>query len=238
MLHTPTPTATCPAASSSLLRCSLLLATAAAAFTLGVAGCSSAQHPASNSHPAAPPLHTSVTGMPVGHVQLQTTDGTAAGTATLHSVQGGVEIFLQVQGMAPGTHGFHIHEKGECGPSTDANGKTVDFGAAGGHFDPYHTKTHGHPGQSPQQVHAGDTPNLVVDTHGRGSLRYTNTGVSLTPGTTSIAGLSLVVHESQDDYQTNPAGNSGQRIACGVIRITPGNRADAGSALPARAQGS
>ena len=134
---------------------------------------------------------------------------------------------MQVQGMAPGTHGFHIHEKGECGPSTDASGKTVAFGAAAGHFDPYHTQTHGHPGQSPHEVHAGDIPNLVVDASGQGTLRYTNTGVTLTPGPNSIAGRSLVVHESQDDYKTNPAGNSGPRIACGVILMTPADRADA-----------
>lgn len=163
----------------------------------------------------------------MGHVRLLTPQGAPAGIAKLQAVQGGVEITLEVAGMAPGTHGFHIHEKGECGPSTDAKGKTVAFGAAGGHFDPYNTQAHGRPGQSPQQVHAGDTPNLVVNASGQGMLRYTNTGVTLTPGLNSIAGRSLVVHESEDDYKTNPAGNSGPRIACGVILITPANRANA-----------
>lgn len=166
--------------------------------------------------------------MPTGHVRLLTPQGAPAGTAKLQAVQGGVEIALEVEGMAPGTHGFHIHEKGECAPSPDASGKTVAFGAAGGHFDPYHTQTHGRPGQPPQQVHAGDTPNLVVDASGRGTLRYTNTGVTLTPGLYSIAARSLVVHANEDDYQTNPAGNSGPRIACGVILLTPADRADAG----------
>lgn len=173
----------------------------------------------------------------MGHARLVTAEGVPAGTATLQSVQGGVEIVLEVQGMAPGTHGFHIHEKGECGPSTDASGKTVAFGAAGGHFDPYNTHTHGHPGQSPQQVHAGDTPNLVVDASGRGTLRHTNTGVTLTPGLYSIAGRSLVVHASPDDYQTNPAGNSGPRIACGLILMTPADRADAGMPAVSRSGG-
>ena len=77
-------------------------------------------------------------------------------------------------------------------------------------------------------MHAGDTPNLEVDASGQGTLRYTNTGVTLTPGPYSIAGRSLVVHASPDDYKTNPAGNSGARIACGLIMMTPADRADAG----------
>lgn len=163
----------------------------------------------------------------MGHVRMLTPQGAQAGIAKLQAVQGGVEITLEVAGMAPGTHGFHIHEKGTCGPSTDASGKTVAFGAAGGHFDPHNTQAHGRPGQSPHEVHAGDTPNLVVNANGQGTLRYTNTGVTLTPGPNSMAGRSLVVHESQDDYKTNPAGNSGPRIACGVILMTPADRADA-----------
>ena len=203
---------------------------AAAALVLS-AGCTSPNQSSAaanngNAAPATGPTHVGV--MPMGHAQLATPEGAPAGTARLRSVQGGVEIVLKVQGMAPGTHGFHIHEKGECAPSTDASGKVVAFGAAGGHFDPYDTKTHGHPGQPPQKVHAGDTPNLEVDASGQGTLRYTNTGVTLTPGPYSIAGRSLVVHASPDDYKTNPAGNSGARIACGLIKMTPADRADAG----------
>lgn len=194
------------------------------------AGCTSPQHNGAAGHGAAAPAMgtTAVGAMPVGHARLLSAQGAPAGTARLQAVQGGVEIVLQVQGMAPGTHGFHIHAQGECAPAADAKtGKMVAFGAAGGHFDPYGTQTHGHPGQSPHAIHAGDVPNLVVDASGQGTLRYTHTGVTLTPGQTSIAGRSLVVHESADDYTTNPAGNSGPRIACGVILMTPANLADA-----------
>ena len=204
------------------------------------AGCTSPHHNGSGADhgQAAPTTGPTAAGvMPMGHARLATPEGAPAGTATLRSVQGGVEIVLKVQGMAPGTHGFHIHEKGECAASNDASGKVVAFGAAGGHFDPYKTQSHGHPGQSPQQVHAGDIPNVVVDASGQGTLRYTNTGVTLTPGPYSIAGRSLVVHESQDDYKTNPAGNSGPRIACGVILITPADRADAATPSTHRSGG-
>ena len=204
-----------------------------AAATLAlIGGCSSTPHTdASMDHSKARVTSSTAVGMmPMGHARLLTADGAPAGTAKMQSVLGGVEIVLEVQGMAPGTHGFHIHANGECAPALDAKtGKMVAFGAAGGHFDPYNTQTHGQPGQSPKEVHAGDTPNLVVDASGRGTLRYTNTFVTLTPGPNSIAGRSLVVHEKQDDYKTNPAGDSGTRIACGVILITPADRADAAS---------
>ncbi|WP_051603152.1 superoxide dismutase family protein [Simplicispira psychrophila] len=202
---------------------------AAAVLALS-AGCSSPQHSGAADPGYAAPASgaTAIGEMPMGHARLLTAEGATAGIAKLQAVQGGVEIVLQVQGMAPGTHGFHIHTQGECAPAPDAKtGKMVTFGAAGGHFDPYSTQTHGHPGQSPHAVHAGDIPNLVVDASGQGTLRYTNTGVTLTPGPHSIAGRSLVVHQSADDYKTNPAGNSGSRIACGVILMTPENQADA-----------
>ena len=164
----------------------------------------------------------------VAQAQLKTADGTATGMAMLRSLQGGaVEISVRVEGMQPGTHGFHIHEKGECAPQMNATtGKMEAFGAAGGHFDPHDTKTHGQPGQSPRQIHAGDVPNLVVSTNGSGMLRYTSQSVTLTPGENSIMGRSLVVHAGEDDYKTNPSGNSGARIACGVIELVHGHTLD------------
>ena len=164
----------------------------------------------------------------VAQAQMKTPEGAVTGMATLTSLQGGgVEIAVQMQGMKPGPHGFHIHTKGECAPSMDAaTGKMVAFGAAGGHFDPHDTKTHGQPGRSSQQIHAGDVPNLVVGSSGSGMLRYTSKDVSLMPGDNSIIGRSLVVHEGEDDYKTNPAGNSGPRIACGVIEMVQGQGMD------------
>lgn len=214
-------------------------AAAAAALVLLGAGCT----PMQQSDKAAGAMGTSTATQGVGadkgmnrgsadlpataRAQLKTPEGTPAGMATLTSVQGGVDIALQVQGMKPGPHGFHIHDKGDCAPGMDAaTGKTVAFGAAGGHFDPHGTKTHGRPDQPSRQSHAGDAPNLVVGANGSGTLRHTSTQVTLTPGADSIVGRALVVHESEDDYKTNPAGNAGARIACGVIELTQNSLMD------------
>ena len=213
-----------PAASTALL-CGHLLPwpalAAATALLLLATGCTGMQHGAAQTTDAATTESTFM-GRTVAQALLKTPEGVAAGMATLTSVQdGGVEIAVQVQDMAPGLHGFHIHEKGECVPGPDATGKVVAFGAAGGHFDPHGTQTHGQPGQPARQVHAGDVPNLVVGSSGSGMLRYTSQDVALAPGANSIEGRSLVVHAGEDDYKTNPAGNSGPRVACGVIEMVP-----------------
>ncbi|AVT14240.1 superoxide dismutase family protein [Paracidovorax avenae] len=153
-------------------------------------------------------------------VLLKTAAGAPAGRAMLTELPqgGGVEIAIEVQDMAPGVHGFHIHANGECAPGPDAaTGRVVDFGAAGGHFDPYMTRNHGRPGQSPHEAHAGEAPNIQVGADGKGSLRFTNPHVTLLAGKTSVLGRTLVVHENQDDYASDPAGNSGGRLACGLI---------------------
>ena len=98
----------------------------------------------------------------------------------------------------------------------DAAGKTVAFGAAGGHFDPRSTGRHGQPGDG--AAHAGDTPNLTADAAGKATLRYVNAHVTLQAGPASVLGRALVVHADPDDYKTNPAGNSGARVLCGVIQ--------------------
>jgi Cu-Zn family superoxide dismutase len=152
-------------------------------------------------------------------VALVTASGAPAGNATLRELPGGagVEIAIQVQDMTPGPHGFHIHTNGACAPGPDPAGQTIAFGATGGHFDPFMTGKHGRPGQSAHEAHAGEAPNILVGADRQGSLRFTNPHLTLQPGKTSVMGRALVVHEREDDYATNPAGNSGGRIACGVI---------------------
>lgn len=160
----------------------------------------------------------STAGAPLAQARLTTAAGLPVGSATLTSTASGIEIAVEVHGMAPGAHGLHIHANGVCAPGLDAaSGKEVPFGAAGGHFDPHGTRKHGRPGQSAHEVHAGDIPNLVVGADGRGTLRYVHAQIALSPGPTSVLGRALVVHEREDDYASDPAGNSGGRIACGVI---------------------
>lgn len=149
-------------------------------------------------------------------VKLMTPQGEPAGQAVLTTVPEGVEIVMNVEKLTPGLHGFHIHTNGSCAPGPDAMGKTIDFGAAGGHFDPMGSMQHGDPAHAGTH-HAGDAPNLSADAQGKATLRFTNTMVTLVPGKTSVIGKALVVHADVDDYKTNPAGNSGARVLCGVI---------------------
>lgn len=149
-------------------------------------------------------------------VKLMTAKGEPAGQAVLTAVPDGVQMVLNVEKLTPGPHGFHIHANGKCEPGPDADGKTVDFGAAGGHFDPESTGRHGHPEHDAAR-HAGDAPNLPANAQGKATLRFTNTKVTLVPGKNSVMGKALVVHADADDYTSNPAGNSGGRVLCGVI---------------------
>lgn len=157
----------------------------------------------------------------VAHLARAT--GEVVGHAELRETAEGVEVLIKVQGLSPGLHGFHIHTNGNCAPGPDAaTGQTVPFGAAGGHFDPGQSQRHGHPGSPPNVAHAGELPNLEVGADGQGSLRYLNRNVSLSGPANSVLGRSLVVHERPDDYMSNPAGNSGPRLLCGVIEAGHG----------------
>ena len=140
--------------------------------------------------------------------QLLPTKGSKTfGEATFDESGGTVRAVIFVQGLAPGRqHGLHIHEVGDCGNDAE-NAK--------GHFDPQ-GKPHGAFGSA--QRHAGDLPQLSANKQGRANVQVDLVGVTLAPGTTSIANRSVVVHADADDGKTQPAGNSGRRIACGVIR--------------------
>ena len=115
-------------------------------------------------------------------------------------------IEARVSGLTPGEHGFHVHEAGDC--------SATDGSSAKGHFNPG-SKAHGHHGGHDR--HAGDLPNLVADANGNAIYRAEVVGLSLSDGPNSILGRSMVIHADPDDYQSQPAGNSGKRIACGVI---------------------
>jgi Cu-Zn family superoxide dismutase len=140
---------------------------------------------------------------------LKDKDGKDVGRATLIESGDGVRIALTGYRLPPGTHGVHIHAVGDCQPP--------DFTSAGAHFNPA-AKKHGT--MNPEGPHAGDLPNLVVAASGEGGLDVTTKAVTLGPGPNSLVGpggTALVVHAAADDLKTDPTGNSGARIACGVI---------------------
>jgi Cu-Zn family superoxide dismutase len=141
-------------------------------------------------------------------VELQPRSGsTVGGALTLSAVRDGVQIRGDVRGLAPGsTHGFHVHEKGDC--------SAPDASSAGPHFNPAGAP-HGQAGSSPH--HVGDMPNLVADKRGVAHVDVVLHGATLDAGEGSIRGRAVVVHHDPDDYASQPAGNAGARVACGVI---------------------
>ena len=135
--------------------------------------------------------------------------GAPVGTAVFAEKAKGVEIDLTVSGLTPGLHGFHIHNVGRC--------EAPDFASAGPHFNP-EGKQHGW--DNPMGHHLGDLQNLEVRPDGTAHVRVLIPGVTLGEGANSLfhpGGTALVVHAKPDDGKTDPSGNSGARIACGVI---------------------
>jgi Cu-Zn family superoxide dismutase len=129
-----------------------------------------------------------------------------AGTVTFTPNGDRVRVLAQITGLASGAHGFHIHEKGDC--------SAPDATSAGGHFNPG-SQPHGNPAAGAH--HAGDMPMLVADASGNATLDVTLSTISLGSGANSIVGRAVVVHKDPDDFRTQPTGNSGARVACGVI---------------------
>jgi Cu-Zn family superoxide dismutase len=139
------------------------------------------------------------------HASLADATGAPRGTASLVDTGSGLEVRVAGEGLAAGTHGVHLHTVGRC----DA----PNFQSAGAHWNPA-MKQHGR--DNPQGAHAGDLPNLVVGADGRGMVRFTVPGASLET-LLDADGAAVVIHADADDYRTDPSGNSGGRIACGVI---------------------
>ena len=145
------------------------------------------------------------------HAEIVNAQGAKIGSAKITLTSDGVKIAVKVSQLTPGEHGIHIHTVGRCeGPA---------FTSAGGHFNPTNAHHGVHNAQEPHP-HLGDLMNLVVDTNGNANASFIVNGVTLGEGANSLfheGGTALVIHAKADDLMSDPSGNSGDRIACGVI---------------------
>jgi Cu-Zn family superoxide dismutase len=143
------------------------------------------------------------------HVDLKDAKGGSVGMAMISPAKGGgVSIDLDVKGLPPGEHALHFHAVPKC---------EAPFTSAGGHFNPANKK---HGAQNPEGPHAGDMANFTVDAKGIAKTTVTNKNVTMGAEANSLyanGGTALVIHAAADDMKTDPSGNAGDRIACGII---------------------
>lgn len=143
--------------------------------------------------------------------KMQTQDGRDAGTVMMRETANGVHFMVEVQNLPSGVHAFHVHQKGECQPP--------DFKSAGDHYAPA-GKEHGfHAEGGP---HAGDLPNIHIPESGTARVEYFNPNLSLRKDAKNTLfdedGSAVVVHAKPDDYKSQPSGDAGDRLACGVVQ--------------------
>lgn len=148
-----------------------------------------------------------------GPTALATLEGRSGSTATgsvsfREASDGSVTVTIDISGVAPGTHGFHVHSTGDC--------SAADATSAGPHFD-VGGNPHGAPGTAPH--HTGDFGNLTADANGRIQTQFTTRSVTVAPGANSVVGKAVILHANADDLTSQPAGNAGARIACGVANL-------------------
>ena len=138
------------------------------------------------------------------------------GTVTFTELDGGVYLSYEITGLAPGDHGFHVHEGASCAAAdTDGDGTAEPGGAAGGHFNPG-SDPHGAPSADEDAKHAGDLGNITADADGLAVGGREASALSF-EGATDLVGRAVIVHSGADDFVSQPGGDSGARVGCGVI---------------------
>lgn len=177
------------------MRWQLAGAAAAGAAALAIGGCASPEKEARY-----------MAGHYRAQADLRNATGEKVGTAIAEEFDGAIRVMVEVHGLPPGVHGTHVHTTGKC----DA----PDFASAGPHWNP---TSHQHGKENPAGPHAGDMPNLSIGADGRDRTIFTLSAGSYA-GLLDQDGAALVIHATADDYKTDPSGNSGGRIACGVFQ--------------------
>jgi Cu-Zn family superoxide dismutase len=153
-------------------------------------------------------VHADEGGAARAAAELTPTHGQQArGTVTFERKTAGVEVTVRLEGLEPGRHGFHLHEKGDC--------SAPDASSAGDHFNPTGQP---HAARDAAARHAGDLGNLEADASGKVETKMIDSRLRL-DGPESIVGKAVIVHEKADDYTTQPTGNAGGRVACGVVKV-------------------
>ncbi|MFT3670255.1 MAG: superoxide dismutase family protein [Pseudoxanthomonas sp.] len=184
------------------------IALLAAASALALAACSTTP---STPTASAPNVPTTSTAKQAIAVLASASASRVSGSVTLVPMGKGLHLTGEVGGLpANSTHAFHIHEKGDC--------SAADASSAGPHFNPFNA-AHGKAGSGAH--HAGDMNNLTADAEGVAKINVHLEGVTLGGGAVNdVAGRALIVHAAADDYASQPAGNAGARVACGIIKVT------------------
>lgn len=176
----------------------------ALAPALILVGCTSASGESGTAAASsAMPAHAMAT------ASLKAADGSDRGTAEVMEMPDGLMMTIKAVGFTPGAHGAHVHMTGVCTPP--------DFASAGGHWNPTGKK---HGKNNPDGMHMGDMPNILIGADGSGELQFTIPGATLKSGPTPILdadGAAVVIHAVADDLASDPAGNAGGRLACGVL---------------------
>ena len=200
-----------PAPASILMKTTSAFTTATALLALAVAGTSGCQRSATPA--ASTPASTAAATPAAAIARLEPTQGNnVRGTVNFKAEGNGVRVTADITGLTPGEHGFHVHEKGDC--------SAPDGSSAGAHFNPTNQP---HGAREADARHVGDLGNLVADANGRAQLNYVDSKLALS-GPNSIVGRAVIVHAKADDLKSQPSGEAGGRVACGVIQTDAGGR--------------